>query len=377
MSQAGGPNSAGSVNIDFTGTTTGVEQAAKKAEATVQQAAQNMKAQVASVASAAGGPAAAASGGRPYMPGENFGPMASVQFEAEATKVTRSNDSIVQSLHRKSQAIGRVIGLYTRFVGVIGLVVGAGAGIIALLDRMGRKGYDTAAAIKETNKSIEGMFAQFQKGEGSSPEILRENEFADLEVAKQDAIDKISSLRNEARYSEAFEAETKMNEQIAKSTQAIEQRYRLRTSQLVEKIDKDRADKKAKLEYDIAKTVAENESGALQATLDAVAEEQNARATLKDDELAARLMAIDLELQRKLTAIKQEEDEEKAKDKRVAAEKVRLMQDFYRQQREAQAESTRVESFFAGNQGQSFSLANRQRTAIEGQLPSVNYQGAE
>jgi len=374
MSQAGGPNSAGSVNIDFTGNVAPLEQAAKKAEQVVAQSAQKIQA---TANAAAGGPAAAASGSRPYMPGENFGLMASVQFEAEAAKVTRSNDSIVQSLHRKSQAIGRVIGLYTRFVGVIGLVVGAGAGIIALLDRMGRKGYDTAAAIKETNKSIEGMFAHLQKGEGSSPEILRENEYKDLEVAKQDAIDKISSLRNEARYSEAFEAEKKMNEQIVNSKQSIEQRYRLRTSQLIEKIDKDRADKKAKLEYDIAKTVAENESGALGATLEAVAEEQHARATLKNEELNARLMAIDLELQRKLAAIKQEEDEEKAKDKRVAAEKVRLMQDFYRQQREAQAESTRVESFFAGNQGQSFSLANRQRGAIEGQLPSVNYQGAE
>lgn len=70
-------------------------------------------------------------------------------------------------------------------------------------------------------------------------------------------------------------------------------------------------------------------------------------------------------------------DEEIAQNKRVYNEKERTMRDFYRSQREAQAEGTMVESFFAGNQGQSFGLANRQRGAIEGQLPSINYQGAE
>ena len=227
-------------------------------------------------------------------------------------------------------------------------------------------------------KELEGLFTT--KPQTGIPLEIQERQELFAAVQRQRQFDSDNFARYRAGIItrgqlDQLDAESKIK--LAEEVANVQEKFRIEKNNAEGRSMIEYAAKRTKLEYDIAKTIAANESGALGATLDAVAEEQNARATLKDDELNARLMAIDLELQRKLTAIKQEEDEEKAKDKRVAAEKVRLMQDFYRQQREAQAESTRVESFFAGNQGQSFSLANRQRTAIEGQLPSVNYQGAE
>jgi hypothetical protein len=383
MSQAGGPNSAGSVNIDFTGNVAPLEQAAKKAEQVVEAASAKMEqAATQATTTAASG---AASGATPFMPGENFGPQYVAQFEqvTEATNKAAAASSawhtgVVAGARSILGPIRQAIGVFVSLGSIFGLVAGAGYAVYQMFTAQSRAAAASKKEIEGLRKELEGLFTS--KPQTGIPLDIQQREEVFAAVQKQRQFDS----DNFAKYREGIITRVQLNEleasskiELAKEVANIEEKYRIEKNNAEGRSMIEYAAKRTKLEYDIAKTVAANESGALGATLDALAEEQNARATLKDDELAARLMAIDLELQRRLAAIKTEEDEEKAKDKRVAAEKVRLMQDFYRQQREAQAESTRVESFFAGNQGQSFSLANRQRTAIEGQLPSVNYQGAD
>ncbi len=384
MSQAGGPNSAGSVNIDFTGNVAPLEQAAKKAEQVVEAASAKME-QATTQATTAAASTGAAGGSAPFMPGENFGPQYVAQFE-QVTQATNKAAAASTAWHTGVVAgarsiigpIRQAIGVFVSLGSIFGLVAGAGYAVYQMFTSQSRAAAASKKEVEGLRKELEGLFTT--KPQTGIPLEIQERQELFAAVQRQRQFDSDNFARYRAGIItrgqlDQLDAESKIK--LAEEVANVQEKFRIEKNNAEGRSMIEYAAKRTKLEYDIAKTIAANESGALGATLDAVAEEQNARATLKDDELAARLMAIDLELQRKLTAIKQEEDEEKAKDKRVAAEKVRLMQDFYRQQREAQAESTRVESFFAGNQGQSFSLANRQRTAIEGQLPSVNYQGAE
>ena len=372
MSQGGG-NEVARLHTTITGDVAPLAAATKQAEQIVQQSAAKIEATTAATAQSVqqmGSGGAGAGGG--VSPG--FGVFGGNNF---GSPVIEKNRSIIASLHEKSRAIGRVIGLWTRFVGVVGLVVGAGAGLIALLDKMGRKGYDTAAGIKETNKSIEGMFAQFKKGESSdNPAIQKIEEEAELAVAKQEALAKISDLRNEARYKEAAEAEKKMNEEVASSKDAIEQRFRDRMDRRTDESRKKDKEDRAKREYEVGKASADAVGGVLGAYAEADAEIALAQKTLTNEALDHKLQLIQIELDTKLAAIGTEEKEQQKAFKRTMDDRRRQMQEFWRDVRGDQVSGFAVEGFQTSNLSQSLDLLARQRGGVDGpQQLRVDYGG--
>jgi hypothetical protein len=315
MSQAGGPNSAGSVNIDFTGNVAPLEQAAKKAEQTVQQSAEKMQQ---SVNQAAAGGAAGGGGAAPYMPGENFGPQYTAQFE-QVTQATNKAAAASTAWHTGVVAgarsilgpIRQAIGVFVSLGSIFGLVAGAGYAVYQMFTAQSRAAAASKKEVEGLRKELEGLFTS--KPQTGIPAEVQERAEIFAAIEKQRKFDSESF----AKYREGSITRGQLLASEADSKKLLEGEIaNIQARYLAEKTEAEKnsiiayTNMRQKAEYDLARTIAANESGALGATLEAVAEEQNARATLKDQELSNRLLAIDLELQRKLAAIKAEEDEQ-------------------------------------------------------------------
>jgi len=387
MSQAGGPNSAGSVNIDFTGNVAPLEQAAKKAEQVVEAASAKMEqaATQATTAAASG----SAGGAAPYMPGENFGPQYVAQFE-QVTQATNKAAAASTAWHTGVVAgarsilgpIRQAIGVFVSLGSIFGLVAGAGYAVYQMFTAQSRAAAASKKEVEGLRKELESLFTT--KPQTGVPLDIQEREEVFAAIQKQRQYDSDSF----AKYRAGIISRNQLNKLEADSKIALEEEIANIQGKYI--AEKNEAEKNSLLKFtasqkeaadDRAKYVANLLGGEAEEYIKAQIEIRKAQETVDADLLDARIALIEQERDKRIQAMadaaKKIADDEIEQAKRVAAEKIRLMNDFYRQQREAQAESTRVESFFAGNQGQSFSLANRQRTAIEGQLPSVNYQGAE
>jgi len=382
MSQAGGPNSAGSVNIDFTGNVAPLEQAAKKAEQTVQQAATTMKAATVEAAQAATAAAGAAGGVGPSAGFGVFGGSAAGGSAASASSGGRFS-GLINGAKSAMVPLNGLFAILGRVNAVIALVSAGGYGLYRAFTASARAAAESKKELEGLSKSLDGLYSQFKVNLDKSPaqieaeglvKVEEERAKADAEAYRSYKDGKLQlkdlvafRIQNEEAAEKAA-ANVRRNFQLAKNKEETDSL--IATGKASEQAARAREDLQAKMA-----------GGYAEVYLNAENEIRRAGETLSGESLDVRIANIEFERNEKIRIMGEAEkkiaDDAIEQAKRVNAEKIRLMNDFYRQQREAQAESTRVESFFAGNQGQSFSLANRQRTAIEGQLPSVNYQGAD
>lgn len=376
MSQAGGPNSAGSVNIDFTGNVAPLEQAAKKAEAVVQQSAAKME----QVVNQAVPGATAGTGTTPYMPGENYGPM----YVAQSEKIVQATQNKVRGFKGLIAPLNEVLGAYSRLIGIGSLIGGMAATVVWAFNYKAETAKKLRQQIDELRASTKAAFEQFTETDAPVNALQKyEQKLEAIDKLEREKIAEAKKLRDgtgpgarassagiTAAENAAFNARIEAEKQFQKDKNAEESKSMI--------LQQARDEQAANAREDLNAKIA---GGYVEAYLTAENEIRRAGETLSGESLAVRIAAIEYERDEKVRIMGEAEkkiaDDAIDQAKRVNAEKTRLMREFYAQQREEQAASTRVESFFAGNQGQSFSLANRQRTAIEGQLPSVNYQGAE
>ena len=382
MSQAGGPNSAGSVNIDFTGNVAPLEQAAKKAEVAVQQSAEKMKAATVEAAQAATAAVGSAGG---VGPSSGFGVFGGSSFGGASGAASSGGrfSGLINGAKSAMAPLNGLLAIMGRINVVIGLVSAAGYGLYRAFTASARAAAESKKELEGLSKSLDGLYSQFKVNLDKSPaqieaeglvKVEEERAKADAEAYRSYKDGKLQlkdlvafRIQNEEAAEKAA-ANVRRNFQLAKNKE--ESDSLIAANKMAEQAAEERA-----------KTVAKMLGGEAEEYINSQIEIRKAQEIIDEGLRDAKIVNIEIERDRRIQmmadAAKKIADDEIEQAKRVAAEKTRLMREFYAQQREAQAESTRVESFFAGNQGQSFSLANRQRTAIEGQLPSVNYQGAE
>jgi len=309
MSQAGGPNSAGSVNIDFTGTTTGVEQAAKKAEATVQQAAQNMKAQVASVASAAGSSGAAA--------GIGAGPSASIGGVTTQSAVGFSR--IGSAAKDALRPIMSLVQAFSQLTLVAGIFVGVGVGIYNWLTSGAREAKAMAEHLKEVGENAEKAFSKFDY-QNATPEGQMAKELDDLKETYKEFFKEVEKIRATPK--------DWLGNNMWETTDEIKERW-----------------KKAKALED----KLNNEYYEAQANI-------YARFETRKEEIRQRAAE---EAQRK---------EDQARKEREAKERdsAKRVQEFWRDVRGNQTSGFAVEGFQTSNLSQSLDLLARQRGGVDG-----------
>ena len=330
MSQAGGPNSAGSVNIDFTGNVAPLEQAAKKAEVAVQQSAEKMKAATVEAAQAATAAAGSAGG---VGPSSGFGVFGGSSFGG-ASGAASSGGRFSGLINGAKSAMVPLNGLFAilgRVNAVIALVSAGGYGLYRAFTASARAAAESKKELEGLSKSLDGLYSQFKVNLDKSPAQIEAESLVEIEAARTKADseafarykDGILKAKDLAKFREQNDAAAERSISNVRKNFDLARNKEATDSQIA--YDK----KRQKNAYDLAKIMAENETGALGATLEAVAEEQNARATLQDEELANRLLAIDLALQRRLTAIRAEEDEQakaiedRVKKEQEAAQRVR------------------------------------------------------
>lgn len=321
MSQAGGPNSAGSVNIDFTGNVAPVEQAAKKAEAVVSQSAANMQATMSSVTwtmnnmgqSYGGGISGAGIGG-----GSGSSP-------AAASKSTASGLLGIGTAAKDAlRPVMSLIQAFSQFTLVTGLAVGAAVGVYQWFTANARAAKELAKEVDSVGDSVEKALSKFDYV-GTSLEARYKKEMDDALAIYMEGYKKVDELRAnrkgplgstediesiKLRFKKAKELEDRLGKELAEAQNQIKLKYQ-------------------DIEYD-----------------EWVKNEEKKREVL-ERELKARL------------------EKEREYAKRV--------RDLWQDVRNQQVSGTEVQGFAAGNFSQSLDLLNRQRSAVQGM--SINYGG--
>jgi len=378
MSQAGGPNSAGSVNIDFTGNVAPLEQAAKKAEQTVQQAATNMKAATVEAAQAA----SVASGVSPSAGFGVFGAAATGGASGAAASGGRFS-GLINGAKSAMVPLNGLFAILGRVNAVVALVTAGGYGLYRAFTASARAAAESKKELEGLSKSLDGLYSQFKVNLDKSPAQIEAEGLAKVEEerAKADA-EAFKSFKDGKLQAKDLVAFRVQNEEMAEKAAAnVRRNFQLtKDGEDAKSIiaQQNRDEKAAKDREDLQAKMA---GGYAEVYMNAENEIRRAGETLTGDSLQVRIEAIEFERDEKVRIMAEAEkkitDDAIEQAKRLDKERRRLMEDFYRDARAAQAESTRVESFFAGNQAQSFGLVGRQRGGIDGQLPSINYLGAE
>lgn len=379
MSQ-GGNNEVARLNVAITGDVTPLAAAAKQAEQVVQQSAAKIEAVAAATSQSVRGMGSGVGAG---LAGSGIGGIGMPSGGGSAGSAGPSGFfGLVRGAKESIAPLNMAISLVTRLLGVFGLVAGAGYAITQMLTSQSRAAAASKKEVEELRNSLDGLFTT--KPQTGVPAEIREREELFAAVEKQRRFDSDSF----ARYRAGVISRGQLNSLEAQSKKKLEEELaNIRAKFTAEKnksesdsllkftnSQKDAADERAKY---VAKILGGEAEEYINAQIEIRKAQEVVDADLRDAKIANIELERDRRIQEMADAAKKIADAEIEQAKRVDAEKRRLMKDFYRDARAAQAEGTMVESFFAGNQGQSFGLANRQRGAIEGQLPSINYQGAE
>ena len=366
MSQAGGPNSAGSVNIDFTGNVAPLEQAAKKAEAVVEQSAAKMK------AAAGASPTASPS----YMPGENFGPM----YSATASVVETSTKAKARSFQNLIKPMNEVLNAYSRLIGIGSLIAGMAGTVVWAFNYKAQAAKKLKEDIDSLRESTKASFDQFTETDAPTSALDKyEKKLKAIDDLEKEKIKQAKALRDgtgegarlasagiTAAENAAFEARGEAERQFTKDKNE-EEKKRLQANKAM---NEKAAQEQASLDARVA-------GGYAEIYMNAEAQMQQAGETASGELLQVRLDAIAFERDEKIKAMdeanKKIADSAIEQERRVDRERRRLMENFYRDLRAQQTQGTEVSGFAAGNLSQSLDLLNRQRSAVEGM--SINYGG--
>jgi len=370
MSQAGGPNSAGSVNIDFTGNVAPLEQAAKKAEAVVEQSAAKMKATVDATAKQA------------YMPGENYGPMYNAAAGAAGVAGSSSSRGGFSGLAQGAKAamapLNALLSVFTRLVGVFGLASAAGYAIYQMFTFQSRAAAASKKEVEGLRKELESLFTS--RAQTGIPLDVQEREeaFAAVQKLRQFDSDNFAKYRAgmiDRQQLNRLEADGRLA--LADELANIEAKYRAEKNAAEAKSMMDFAKSQREAADERAKYVAETLGGEAEEYIKAQIEIRKAQEIVDADLRDAKIANIERERDEKIKvmadAAKKIADDEIEQARRVDRERRRLMADFYRDLRAQQTQGTEVSGFAAGNLSQSLDLLNRQRSAVEGM--SINYGG--
>jgi len=377
MSQGGG-NEVARLHTTITGDVAPLVAATKQAEQNVKQTADKIEAITTATTQSVqqmgqGGPSA------------GFGIFGSNTFSPNSVATSSGGiiNRITQGAKNAMTPVNALFSVLSRLGFVFSIVSAAAGGFYAALTAGERETKRSADALAELKKNLDGVYSSFKVNLEKSPSQVEAEALDEIEKkrAEQDAaafaryksgemkVKDLAAFRveNEKQAEQAI-ANVRKNFDLAKANDEKNAQIAFNKSQ--EEAARTRA-----------QTVAKMLGGEAEEYINSQIEIRKAQEIGDSDLRDARIEAIEQERDEKIRlmgeAAKKIADEEIEQAKRADREKRRIMQEFFRDARAAQAEGTMVESFFAGNQGQSFGLANRQRGAIEGQLPSINYMGAE
>jgi hypothetical protein len=264
MSQAGGPNSVGGVNIDFTGNVAPLEQAAKQAEQVVTQAASKMQS-AASGVGGAGGPAQADT--REY-------------FERIRREAKMAGESVETNLNRPIYRLGETISqkvepawdkLFSKFKGtlsrafiplaIIGIFERLGATIARVTESSGSRLDKFYATLNPTNQvdwikglqseldAINGKIAQlgdeqnnpFTKYAGAAVHFIREGETMNSLLEQQAALYEKIAVALQAQNSQTQKEAGKKKQDERKKEYDAEKAIVEQIAEIQQQADRDNA----------------------------------------------------------------------------------------------------------------------------------------
>ena len=381
MSQ-GGNNEVARLNVAITGDVTQLAAAAKQGEQVVQQSAAKIE-QIAAATTASvqqmGGTGPNVASGFGIFGGNTFSPAGG----GGATGGGGILNRIGQGAKNAMQPVNMLLGVLSRLSFVFGLLAAAGGGFYAALTAGERETRRSAEALADLKKNLDGVYASFKLNLEKSPAQVEAEALDEVERkrAEQDAAAFARFKSGEMKAKDLAKFREDNEKQADKARDNVRRNRELADNDAAAKSQQAQQARDEQAARDREDLQAKMAGGYAEVYMNAEAEIRRAGEKLSGDSLDAKVATIEFERNERIRAMsdaaKKIADEEIAQNKRVHTEKERLMREFYRSSREAQAEGTMVESFFAGNQGQSFGLAGRQRGGIDGQLPSINYQGAE